>query len=721
MVRELSFNRPSPGFVCLLAAGLLLLHLPLDWASTSVQPEVRTYLLAKAASRGVFWVSETPLKGPAEGVTSDVTVHNGASTWYQLTIMPGSKQAGRQVKLENGGALPPLVMIMGPDQAVELKTLVFPSGTTLEITADRDTVTAMGMLTIDILTTFLPVHVPLPNWLGCADMHDYVANLPTAADVGLGAAWGTLKNELTKPENIAAIAPYLAKHNTVGAVKTLAKVYKDDARAFAALSQMLKELGVAVKPTDLSSWLSSLGTVIGSGKLLGHAIGAPHDDSTLLECVSRTVTSRPAPTQLCTTTVFVIDSSGSMASNTPDGKQKLEAAKEAARHYLDIIDFDSSQLGAHHQAALVSFSDRVYSDLSPTSSISDVRSVLDGLSPLSSTNFGDPLDTAMSWFENLPADQRNGRKLIVFLSDGMTNAGPVSHDQFLVDNPDQFTHPFRLYQRARREGVRIYTVGFGEPQNVGGPFLGDAGLDESVLRKIAETPGTGGKYLPARDAFELDEVYVRSFHDATGNVVFESTGTVTQGERKPAAQIDVVPENLPTRSVASSALTEGFSFLVTPAYADTTDKGQMLVTLGWSSGKLGLELVDPSGKVVDQAYPGAHLNEGSQLLCLAVDQPKVGKWAATVVGEDVPQGGSRYHLIASARVPPRPAFGGGGATAGGGLEDQLLTAVLLAICVVLALSIAVLIRRRRDAMRAATSVARRSGPNRQVRDDRSLR
>ena len=403
------------------------------------------------------------------------------------------------------------------------------------------------------------------------------------------------------------------------------------------------------------------------------------------------------PRGITTTTVFVLDCSGSMSRNTPDSQQKLEAAKKAARHYLDIIEFDNTQLGAKHEVGVASFSGSAYATLPLTADLSQARDAMDSLSPMNSTNFGDALDMAISWFERLSDDRRKGRKFIIFLSDGMTNTGPVERNQFVVSSPDEFANDLRLYQRAVKEGIRIYTVGFGDPSQATGLLGSDEGLDEEVLHRIAEVPGTGGRYFPAADAFELDEVYVRSFHDATGDLVFETTGTISQGETK-----EVGPFNPATRTGSQSGSTRSalkrlgrIPLLITPAFADAPTDSQMLVTLGWSVGELGIELKDPGGRIVDDSYPGAHVRRGDQPICIAIDSPRIGNWIATITGDNVPGAESRYHLIVSARVPPAPV-GGGGVIGGTELDPQmiLLICMLGGILVLSILCIGVAIRRR---------------------------
>jgi hypothetical protein len=403
----------------------------------------------------------------------------------------------------------------------------------------------------------------------------------------------------------------------------------------------------------------------------------------------------PAGGGVTTSTVFVMDCSGSMSTNTPDGKQKLAAAREAAEHYLDLIDFDARDLGAKHQVGIIAFSDTVASTLPFTAKVGEARSMLSALSPMSSTNFGAAIDATISWFEKLPDEQRKGRKFVIFLSDGMTNTGPVSRDEFLVNDPDSFSNPTRLYQRARDQGIRIYTVGFGDPSKLGNfLFSTDEGLDEEVLHRIAEVPQTGGKYFAARDAFELDEQYTRSFHDSTGKIVFQATGTISQGESKQVGPFNPAAPQMQKTAAHRPRWRLTIPVFSTPAYADNKPEGQMLVTLGWSAGKLGLELKDPSGRVVDESYPGAHVKRGEQPICIAIDSPQVGSWSATITGDSVPGGQSRFNLIASARVPSSTGGGAFGAEETGTDPAILLMAIVTGGVLVLGGAYAGVVRRR---------------------------
>jgi len=392
-----------------------------------------------------------------------------------------------------------------------------------------------------------------------------------------------------------------------------------------------------------------------------------------------------------TTTVLVLDRSGSMAWDTSDGRKKLDAAKQAARDALRVIRFDADELRADHQVGIVSFSDSAAGSCPMTDDLSALEGPLQSLRAGGGTDFGDALDAAVSWIEAIAEDRRQGRKVIIFLSDGCTNAGPVSREAFLTDDPDSLP----LYRRIRDGEIKVFTVGFGEPGKKVAWFVSlEPDLDEEVLRKIADTPGTGGGYMHAKDAARLSSVYLGNVHAATGTKFFEDLGVIAAGERKPIGPFDPAA----SRDVASApgdvVSTRLLSWLVPPAYADSGSDSQMLITLGWNNGTLGLEIRDPSGRVVDEEYPGVHLDTSAQPYCVAVDSPRLGKWTAVVSGDSVPPEGTRYSFIVSARVPPTSVVSGGG---GGGQEDvwsQLLLITVVGAVLLLAAAVIIVARRR---------------------------
>ncbi len=90
-----------------------------------------------------------------------------------------------------------------------------------------------------------------------------------------------------------------------------------------------------------------------------------------------------------------------------------------------------------------------------------------------------------------PGSYRNGA--IILLTDGRRTTGP---------------DPISIARMAAKRGVRIYTVGFGTPQN--GTVGADGWsyfmqLDETTLRAVAKL--TGGEYFLASSGNDLSKVY----------------------------------------------------------------------------------------------------------------------------------------------------------------------------------------------------------------------
>jgi Ca-activated chloride channel homolog len=102
-------------------------------------------------------------------------------------------------------------------------------------------------------------------------------------------------------------------------------------------------------------------------------------------------------------------------------------------------------------------------------------------------------------------------EIIVLLTDGVSNAGPL---------------PLDAAQQAVDRGIRIYTIGFGtengtvpfngggsQPRGGSGQFGGGrgfgggfrAGIDEATLKQVADM--TGGEYHAASSADELTQVF----------------------------------------------------------------------------------------------------------------------------------------------------------------------------------------------------------------------
>lgn len=112
------------------------------------------------------------------------------------------------------------------------------------------------------------------------------------------------------------------------------------------------------------------------------------------------------------------------------------------------------------------------------------------------TAIGMGLATSVNRLKDVEAKSR----IVILLTDGVNNTG--------------FVAPLTAAEIAKREKVRVYTIGVGSRGMAPYPFKTPYGtqyqnievkIDEKVLREIAQI--TGGKYFRATSSKKLDEIY----------------------------------------------------------------------------------------------------------------------------------------------------------------------------------------------------------------------
>ena len=183
--------------------------------------------------------------------------------------------------------------------------------------------------------------------------------------------------------------------------------------------------------------------------------------------------------------VLVLDVSGSMQAN--DYKPtRLEASKNSAEILLKslkekddagIVIFES---GATTAAYLSPFKDRV---------IEKLRNIMP---KEGRTAIGDGLSLGIDMATSIP----NKKKVVILLSDGVSNAGVISTDEAI--------------NFAKKNNIQVYTIGLGSKEKtiLGYDWFGNpqyAELDEVTLQKIAQE--TGGKYFKSVDDKTLNKIY----------------------------------------------------------------------------------------------------------------------------------------------------------------------------------------------------------------------
>ena len=175
---------------------------------------------------------------------------------------------------------------------------------------------------------------------------------------------------------------------------------------------------------------------------------------------------------------FVLDSSGSMSSNDPQGLRR-----DAAKQFVDA-------LLAEDQGTVVDFDDSARLLQALTNDKALLRAAIDQIDSSGGTNIGAGVAVGL---DALAVDTDDTRaQILILLTDG---EGAYTHD---------------LTDRASRDGVVVYTIGLGP------------NVDATLLTEIAQR--TGGSYHAVADAGDLPDVF-REIEEDTGD-----DGTDTDGD-----------------------------------------------------------------------------------------------------------------------------------------------------------------------------------------------
>ena len=207
--------------------------------------------------------------------------------------------------------------------------------------------------------------------------------------------------------------------------------------------------------------------------------------------------------------VVLLDVSRSMLSEDV-APNRLERAKS------DVKDLVARVVG--HRLGLVAFAGKAVVSCPLTTDRAFFKSVLDqvgpGSAPRGGTAIGDALRVGLA---ALPAQHDRDQALLL-----------------ITDGEDQDSYPLEAAAVAAERGVKIFTVGLGDPkEGARVPVRGDDGtrtflkhdgqevwskMQESLLTDLATK--TGGAYVPARTSnYDLGEIYEKHLADlAAGDI-----------------------------------------------------------------------------------------------------------------------------------------------------------------------------------------------------------
>ena len=328
---------------------------------------------------------------------------------------------------------------------------------------------------------------------------------------------------------------------------------------------------------------------------------------------------------------LVFDVSGSMEEYSGvSGVTKLESAKRQTKDFVSAIRGSGGADGMSVKVGIASFSTVSELECGLSNDPNEINAAIDSLTAYGRTNIFAGLDTGI---KQLESDE--GEKLMVFLSDGLSNEGPDS-EAILT-----------LAQDAADAGIRVYTIGFGPSSEI----------DEELLRQIASITGGAYSHEDSSDIMSAAVGLFATMMDAhlssTSQVLTSGTGTVQQGG---------------TASMGSF---------------DVSGNGTLKTYLYWPGSVLDMQLTDPDGVLVDSSYAGCVFDDSTIPTTITVSNAKQGTWQMAVYGAEVSMENEPFYAAASldAAQQAAPTGGGGGAANGG--EGLLFLFIVLAVaCIV---------------------------------------
>lgn len=188
--------------------------------------------------------------------------------------------------------------------------------------------------------------------------------------------------------------------------------------------------------------------------------------------------------------VLAVDISSSMT--LPDyAPDRLSATKAVMKNFIDQREFD--------RIGIVVFASDAYYQAPPTLDYDLLRTLVDDIRPAAALGLEQKtaLGLGIASAANMLRNSDSASRIIIILTDGANNAGAID--------------PITAAEAASRFGIRIYTVGIGQPGLIavtderGQIDLIESELDETMLEKVAEL--AGGSYYLAINAEELQQIY----------------------------------------------------------------------------------------------------------------------------------------------------------------------------------------------------------------------
>lgn len=284
------------------------------------------------------------------------------------------------------------------------------------------------------------------------------------------------------------------------------------------------------------------------------------------------VSTMERPDEFSSVLCLVCDVSGSMADRIETGQTKLEAAQEAAVTVTSTAQSWGSQFDGYYGVGIVKFSNDGASLVLPHVDYPYIRDSIALMEAGGGTNICSGIDTGIAQLESVVATN----KVMIVMTDGQDSAGNAT---------------LTSAQAAADKGIVIYTIGFGKDVN------------EELLQEIAQIGGGEYRFANTDSIMGIVGGFLYAQQSADADVLAEMESTVGEGELSEQSNFTVKGQN-----------------------------GDLIITTVWPGSFLDTIVVDPTGRVVDETYPGATTDESQIPSTIVVKDPIPGEWSVQVLG-----------------------------------------------------------------------------------------
>jgi len=284
------------------------------------------------------------------------------------------------------------------------------------------------------------------------------------------------------------------------------------------------------------------------------------------------VSTMERPEEFASVMCLVCDVSGSMGDQIQTGQTKLDAAKEAAVAVTGTAQSWGSQYEGNYGVGIVKFSSDGNSLVLPHVDYTYIQDSIDLMEYGGGTNIYTGIDAGIEQLKSVKSEN----KVMIVMTDGQDGAGNTT---------------LSSAQKAADAGIKIYTIGFGSDVN------------EDLLKQIAQIGGGEYRFADTDSIMGIVGGFLYAQQSADADVLTEMESTVGEGETSDKKVFTVKDKN-----------------------------GDLVVTTAWPGSFLDTILVDPTGREVDEDYPGATTDESKIPSTIVVKNPIPGRWTVRVKG-----------------------------------------------------------------------------------------